>query len=132
MQRPVLQTEALMVVANYPVTEIRPGAMGLPLPGLPIEVISETDLSPLPAGEVGARELGLACVRADQVRPLAPATKRQLDRGRRREHLQAIAPRPRTRDERGLEPVGRGAVALQRVGRIDEEAPELARGAAVG
>lgn len=47
------QTEALMVVANYPVTEIRPGAMGLPLPGLPIEVISETDLSPLPAGEVG-------------------------------------------------------------------------------
>lgn len=47
------QTEALMVIANYPVTEIRPGAMGLPLPGLPIEVISEDDLTPLPRGRVG-------------------------------------------------------------------------------
>lgn len=47
------QTEALMLVANYPATEIRPGAMGLPLPGLPMEVISEVDLAPLPAGAVG-------------------------------------------------------------------------------
>lgn len=47
------QTEALMLIANYPVTEIRPGAMGLPLPGFPAQVISEEDLSPLPAGQVG-------------------------------------------------------------------------------
>lgn len=47
------QTEALMVVANYPVAEIRPGAMGLPLPGLPIAVISEESFTPLPAGQVG-------------------------------------------------------------------------------
>ena len=47
------QTEVLMVVANYPAAEIRPGAMGLPLPGLPIDVISEADLTPLPAGQVG-------------------------------------------------------------------------------
>ncbi len=47
------QTEALMLVANYPCAEIRPGAMGLPLPGLPIDVISETDLTPLGAGQVG-------------------------------------------------------------------------------
>jgi len=47
------QTEALMVIANYPVTEIRPGAMGLPLPGLPIDVISEETFTPLPAGQVG-------------------------------------------------------------------------------
>lgn len=47
------QTEALMVVANYPCTEIRPGAMGLPLPGLPIDVISEDGFTPLPAGRVG-------------------------------------------------------------------------------
>lgn len=47
------QTEALMVIANYPGTEIRPGAMGQPLPGLPIEVISEADCTPLPAGGVG-------------------------------------------------------------------------------
>lgn len=47
------QTEALMVIANYPATEIRPGAMGLPLPGLPIAVISEQDLTPLPAGQIG-------------------------------------------------------------------------------
>lgn len=47
------QTEALMVIANYPVTEIRPGAMGLPLPGLPIAVISEETFTPLPAGQIG-------------------------------------------------------------------------------
>lgn len=47
------QTEALMVIANYPVTEIRPGAMGLPLPGLPIDVISEDAHRPLPPGAVG-------------------------------------------------------------------------------
>lgn len=47
------QTEALMVIANYPVTAIKPGAMGLPLPGLPIDVISEETLTVLPAGKVG-------------------------------------------------------------------------------
>lgn len=47
------QTEALMVIANYPCCEIRPGAMGLPLPGLPLDVIGEETLAPLPAGEVG-------------------------------------------------------------------------------
>jgi len=47
------QTEALMVVANYPAAEIRPGAMGLPLPGLPIEVISEENYRPLGPGQVG-------------------------------------------------------------------------------
>lgn len=47
------QTEALMLVANYPTADIRPGAMGLPLPGLPIDIVSEADFTPLPAGEVG-------------------------------------------------------------------------------
>ncbi|WP_417598976.1 acyl-CoA synthetase [Pararhodobacter oceanensis] len=47
------QTEALMVIANYPVTEIKPGAMGLPLPGLPIDVISEDQFTILPANEIG-------------------------------------------------------------------------------
>ena len=47
------QTEALMVVANYPCAEIRPGAMGLPLPGLPIDVISEDGYLPLGPGKVG-------------------------------------------------------------------------------
>ena len=47
------QTEALMVIANYPCCEIRPGAMGLPLPGLPIDVISEETFTALPAGQVG-------------------------------------------------------------------------------
>ncbi|MEO1226155.1 MAG: AMP-binding protein [Pseudomonadota bacterium] len=47
------QTESLMTVGNFPVTEIKPGAMGLPLPGWPIEVISEDTLEPVPAGTVG-------------------------------------------------------------------------------
>ncbi len=47
------QTEALMLVANYPGCEIRPGAMGLPLPGLPVDVIAEDSFTPLPVGEVG-------------------------------------------------------------------------------
>lgn len=47
------QTEALMVIANYPATKIKPGAMGLPLPGIPVDVIGEESLQPLPPGEVG-------------------------------------------------------------------------------
>ena len=47
------QTEALMMIANYPVTEIRPGSMGLPLPGMPVEVIGETSHEVLNPGEVG-------------------------------------------------------------------------------
>ncbi|MGP1255381.1 MAG: acyl-CoA synthetase [Kiloniellales bacterium] len=47
------QTEALMMIANYPVTAIKPGAMGLPLPGMPVDVIGEESHEVLRQGEVG-------------------------------------------------------------------------------
>jgi acyl-coenzyme A synthetase/AMP-(fatty) acid ligase len=39
-------------VGNYPGQAVRPGAMGLPMPGIRVEVIDERG-EPLPAGEVG-------------------------------------------------------------------------------
>ena len=46
------QTESILLVANYPGVPVRPGSMGLPMPGHRIEVI-DADGSPLPPGEVG-------------------------------------------------------------------------------
>jgi acyl-coenzyme A synthetase/AMP-(fatty) acid ligase len=46
------QTETILLVGNYPGQEVRPGAMGLPMPGMRIEVIDERGAA-LPVGEVG-------------------------------------------------------------------------------
>jgi len=46
------QTETILLVANYPGLPIKPGAMGLPMPGHRVEVIDERG-EPAPAGEVG-------------------------------------------------------------------------------
>jgi acetyl-CoA synthetase/medium-chain acyl-CoA synthetase len=46
------QTETILLVGNYPGLEVRPGAMGLPMPGIRVEVI-DGDGKPMPAGEVG-------------------------------------------------------------------------------
>jgi acyl-coenzyme A synthetase/AMP-(fatty) acid ligase len=46
------QTETILLVANYPGHEVRPGAMGLPMPGIRVEVIDERG-APMPTGEVG-------------------------------------------------------------------------------
>lgn len=46
------QTESFMTVGNYPATEIRPGAMGLPMPGIPVDIVDD-DCRPLPAGKTG-------------------------------------------------------------------------------
>jgi acetyl-CoA synthetase/medium-chain acyl-CoA synthetase len=46
------QTETIVLVANFPGTPVRPGSMGLPMPGHRIEVIDE-DGGVLPPGEVG-------------------------------------------------------------------------------
>lgn len=48
------QTESFMSVANFPCTEIRPGSMGLPMPGFPVDVIDEESSVPLPVGRTGA------------------------------------------------------------------------------
>ena len=48
------QTESFMSIANFPCTEIRPGSMGLPMPGFPVDVVDEESCAPLPAGETGA------------------------------------------------------------------------------
>ncbi|WP_339951301.1 AMP-binding protein [uncultured Albimonas sp.] len=48
------QTESFMSVANFPCTEIRPGSMGLPMPGFPVDVVHEETCEPLPPGETGA------------------------------------------------------------------------------
>lgn len=47
------QTESFMSVANYPVTEIKPGSMGLPIPGMPVDVIDEESFEPLCPGKIG-------------------------------------------------------------------------------
>lgn len=52
------QTETLMTVNNYPCCEVRPGSMGLPLPGLEVAVIDAAG-QPLPAGEEGDLALRL-------------------------------------------------------------------------
>ncbi len=46
------QTETILLVGNYPGQEVRPGAMGLPMPGIRVEVIDERGAPSLP-GEVG-------------------------------------------------------------------------------
>jgi acetyl-CoA synthetase/medium-chain acyl-CoA synthetase len=46
------QTETILLVGNYPGQVVRPGAMGLPMPGIRVEVIDERG-EPSPAGEVG-------------------------------------------------------------------------------
>ncbi|MGH7337183.1 MAG: acyl-CoA synthetase, partial [Myxococcota bacterium] len=46
------QTETILLVANYPGQTVRPGAMGLPMPGMQIEVIDERGAA-MPRGEVG-------------------------------------------------------------------------------
>jgi acetyl-CoA synthetase/medium-chain acyl-CoA synthetase len=46
------QTETILLVANLPGMPVRPGSMGLPMPGHRVEVI-DADGRPLPPGEVG-------------------------------------------------------------------------------
>ncbi len=46
------QTETILLVGNFPHTPVRPGSMGLPMPGHHVEVIDEAG-SVLPPGEVG-------------------------------------------------------------------------------
>ena len=46
------QTETILLVGNFPDTPVRPGSMGLPMPGHRVEVIDEAG-SVLPPGEVG-------------------------------------------------------------------------------
>jgi len=46
------QTETILLVGNLPGLPVRPGAMGLPLPGYDVAVI-DADGRPLPPGEVG-------------------------------------------------------------------------------
>ena len=46
------QTETILLVGNFPGQPVRPGSMGLPMPGHRVDVIDE-DGRPLPAGEVG-------------------------------------------------------------------------------
>jgi acyl-coenzyme A synthetase/AMP-(fatty) acid ligase len=46
------QTETILLVGNYPGQEVRPGAMGLPMPGMRVEVIDERGAT-MPTGEVG-------------------------------------------------------------------------------
>lgn len=46
------QTETILLVGNFPGMPVKPGAMGLPMPGHAVEVIDEAG-APLPPGEVG-------------------------------------------------------------------------------
>jgi acetyl-CoA synthetase/medium-chain acyl-CoA synthetase len=46
------QTETILLIANYPGLPMKPGAMGLPMPGHRIDVIDDRG-EPLPPGEVG-------------------------------------------------------------------------------
>lgn len=46
------QTETVVVVANFPDTDIRPGSMGKPSPGFAMDVIGD-DAQPLPPGKEG-------------------------------------------------------------------------------
>lgn len=47
------QTESFMSVANFPVTEIRPGSMGLPMPGIPVDILDTESFQPLEPGKIG-------------------------------------------------------------------------------
>jgi len=46
------QTESILLVGNFPDVPVRPGSMGLPLPGQEVDVIGD-DGEPMAAGEVG-------------------------------------------------------------------------------
>jgi len=46
------QTETILLVGNFPGMPVKPGSMGLPMPGHRVEVIDEAG-APLPPGEVG-------------------------------------------------------------------------------
>jgi acetyl-CoA synthetase/medium-chain acyl-CoA synthetase len=46
------QTETILLVGNFPGMPVKPGSMGLPMPGHRVEVIDEAG-APLAAGEVG-------------------------------------------------------------------------------
>lgn len=46
------QTETILLVGNFPGVPVRPGSMGLPMPGHRVEIIGE-DGTVLPPGEVG-------------------------------------------------------------------------------
>jgi acetyl-CoA synthetase/medium-chain acyl-CoA synthetase len=46
------QTETILLVGNFPGVPVRPGSMGLPMPGHRVEII-DADGRVLPAGEVG-------------------------------------------------------------------------------
>lgn len=46
------QTETILLVGNFPGLPVRPGAMGLPMPGHRVDVIGE-DGAALPPGEIG-------------------------------------------------------------------------------
>jgi acyl-coenzyme A synthetase/AMP-(fatty) acid ligase len=46
------QTETILLVANYPGLPLRPGSMGLPMPGTVVDVIDEAG-APAAPGEVG-------------------------------------------------------------------------------
>lgn len=47
------QTESFMSVANFSILDIKPGSMGLPMPGMPVDVIDEETFKPLGPGEIG-------------------------------------------------------------------------------
>jgi acetyl-CoA synthetase/medium-chain acyl-CoA synthetase len=46
------QTETILLIGNFPGMPVRPGSMGLPMPGHEVDVIGEEG-RPLPPGEVG-------------------------------------------------------------------------------
>jgi acyl-coenzyme A synthetase/AMP-(fatty) acid ligase len=46
------QTETILLVGNFPGNPVRPGSMGLPMPGHRVEIVDEQG-NPLPPGEVG-------------------------------------------------------------------------------
>ena len=57
------QTETINVVANVPSVEVRPGSMGKPVPGMPVEIVDDN-------GKVlGDGEVGHICVRLTEPRP---------------------------------------------------------------
>jgi len=51
------QTETILLVGNFPGNAVRPGSMGLPMPGHRVEVI-DPDGHPLPPGEIGEIAVG--------------------------------------------------------------------------
>lgn len=58
------QTETTALVANYRAVEVRPGSMGLPVPGWDVDVVDD-DGAPVEAGTVGH-----VVVRTEPVRPV--------------------------------------------------------------